>query len=334
MNVLHQLVQKENLSQHDAKNLLLDMMTGKFSDIQIAGMLIALKMRGEITDEIFGFIQALRENMISVDLPDAMDVCGTGGDGKQTFNISTAVAFVVAGAGVKVAKHGNRAASSCCGSADVLEALGVRISLKTEQAENVFKKVGMVFLFAPLFHPQYKNVSVVRKELGVSTIFNYLGPFISPARVKRQLIGVSNIEVAEKLAHVAIKLGYERLFIVTGDEEMDEISLSGKTTLFEVSGKEMLKTDIYPKLLGFEQTTEESLRGGDAKANAAIMQEVLSGKKSPKRDIVILNSAFALLAAGKVKRVEDGISLAEESINSGSSLQVLKNLIKETKKYA
>ena len=256
-----------------------------------------------------------------------IDTCGTGGDGKGTFNISTATALVVAGAGVKVAKHGNRSASSFCGSADVLEELGVNIQMTPRQAEDCLQKVGITFLFAPLFHPAMKHVAGVRKELGIRTVFNFLGPFVNPARVRRQIVGVSDRNIAEKLMEVAKYLDYEHLLIVISDDGLDEISISNKTRIFEIKNNRVRKFTMMPENFGIKRASIETIKGRDAKINAKIIERILEGEKGPKRDVVILNSAAALYVAGKVKDINSGIKLAEESIDRGKAKKILEQLI-------
>lgn len=333
-NILNKLVKKEDLTTEETQAFLNDVMQGVVTPAQIGAILIALRMKGETSEEIVGFIKAMRENMIPVNAGNAIDVCGTGGDSSGTFNISTAVAFVVAGAGVKVAKHGNRAASSKCGSADVLEQLGINLQLSSQQAEEVFNKVGMVFLFAPLFHPALKNLVTVRKELKTRTVFNFLGPFASPASVKKQLIGVPSIEIAEKLAEVGKILGYDHLLIVTSEDGLDEISISSTSTLFEVKDNSVKQFDINPVSYGFKKVSKKEVVGGSAEQNARLIKETLQGMKGSKRDIVVFNSAYALYVAGVVTDIKEGIKLAEESIDSGKARLVLENLVKETQKYA
>ena len=332
--ILNKLLDKKDLTQKESENLAKTILRGKVSQIQIGAILTALCSKGESVDELTGFIYGIKTHMAYVNGPDAIDVCGTGGDGKSTFNISTVVAFVVSGAGVRVAKHGNRAVSSTSGSADVLEALGVHIILTPIQVEEVLRKVGLVFLFAPLFHPTFKHVMPVRKELGVKTIFNYLGPFINPAKVKRQIIGVPSLNVAKKLAHVATNLRYDHLLIVTSKDGMDEISVASKTHAFEVKGKSITQKIIDPQEYGFKKVPFKEFLGGTATYNAKITLDILNNKKGPKRDIVILNSAFALFVAGKVNDVPQGIELAEKVIASGKAKDMLENLVKETQKYA
>lgn len=340
---LEQLIDKKDLTQRQARDLMELMITGELPASQLAAILVALRMKGETPNEIVGFVTGMRSHMTPLVTKGlVIDTCGTGGDRSGTFNISTTVALVVAGAGVVVAKHGNRAASSQCGSADVLEALGVHIMLSKEQAEKVLIKVGVVFLLAPLYHAATKHIAQVRKELGVRTVFNYLGPLANPALAKHQLIGVPNKEIAQKLAQAATQLGYKHLLIVTSADGLDEISLDKKTYGFVVKGKTIKTITIDPQKLGFKRASVAKLRGGDAEPgtgrhpaeqNAKIIRSILSGEKSAKRDIVVLNSAYALQVCGKAKTVKEGIQLAEESIDNGSAKKILEQLIQETKKY-
>lgn len=333
-DMLNRLIEKQSLTSVEAEIFLNDVMQDRISPVQLGAILVALRMKGESSEEIVGFIKAMRKNMIRVKAHNAIDVCGTGGDGRGTFNISTAVACVVAGAGVKVAKHGNRAASSKCGSADVLEELGINLQLSSQEAEDVLNKVGMVFLFAPLFHPAMKNVVAVRKELKIRTVFNFLGPFINPANVERQLIGVPGMEIAKELTEVAKKFDYKHLLIVTSEDGLDEVSTTSKSTLFEVKNNLVKQSLIDPAIYGFKRTSKEKLLGGSARQNAILIRELLQGKKDAKSDIVLFNSAFALFAAGAVADIKEGIKLAEKSIDTGAAISVLKNLVKETRKYA
>lgn len=333
-NLLDKITDKQDLTAKEASFLLEQIIDGKLNPSQIMAVLIGLHTKGESASEIVGFIQTMRKYMIKIHTPKAIDIVGTGGDGAGTFNISTAASFVVAGCGVKVAKHGNRAASSKCGSADVLEKLGVNINLTKDQAEKVFKKVGMVFLFAPYFHPALKQIAPIRKALGIRTIFNFLGPFLNPAGTTRQLLGVPNIEIAKTLAKVATKLNFIHLLLVASEDGMDEITTTGKTKLFEIKGSNLHIYTISPKQFGIKIASKKYLMGADAVSNAKIIENILKGEKGPKRDIILLNSAAALYTAGRVKSIKEGIKLAEESIDSGAALKVLENLIKETRKYA
>jgi anthranilate phosphoribosyltransferase len=333
--LLEKLFNKEDLTAEEISFLLNEFIAGELNDSQMTAFLIALRMKGETPDEIIGLINTMREHMIIFPKsPDAIDTCGTGGDGTGTFNISTTVAFVVAGAGVPVIKHGNRAASSNCGSADVLSELGVTTILQPSDAKKVFEKVGMIFLFAPLYHPATKRIVPIRKALGTRTVFNYLGPFLNPASVTRQIIGVPNPEIAKTLANVATQLGYDHLFLVTSSSGLDEIDINSTTKLFEIKGKNISEKIIDPQVFGFKMSLRKEIQGGDAIENAKILTDILLGKKSAKRDIVVLNSAYALVAAGKVSSATQGIDLAEKSIDSGAAFGVLKNLIKETQSYA
>ncbi len=332
-SILETLVQKKNLTTGEASDFLSGVMGGTVSPTMTAAILTALRMKGESLEEIVGFVRAMRSHMVSVSAPGAMDIVGTGGDGSNTFNVSTTTALVVAGAGVPVAKHGNRAASSRCGSADVLEALGVNIQLTKEQAEEVFKKVGFVFMLAPLFHPSTKNVVAVRKELKIRTIFNVLGPFANPAATKVQLTGVPDVESAKKLAAVAAKLGYKRNLIVTGGG-MDEVGLNAPTVAYEVRGVRVRKFAIDPQKLGLKKASSKALLGGDARENAVMVEAILKGEKGPRRDIVVLNSACALYAMGKARTIREAMPLAIHSIESGEACGILSNLRRETQHFA
>lgn len=334
-HLLNNIIDREDLSTKETEFLLEQVINGSLNSSQIAAMLIALRSKGETVDEIVGLINCMRKHMVSIATKEiAIDTCGTGGDGVGTFNISTAASFIVAACGVKVAKHGNRAASSKCGSADVLEALGVHIMVSAEQAVTILEKVGMVFLFAPLYHPAMKQIAPIRKELGVRTVFNFLGPFLNPAHVKRQLIGVPNPLIAKKLASVAAKLDYEHVLIVSSKDGMDEISIASPTHIYEIKCKKITSRVIIPSQFKLKKAPLSAIAGGDASRNSAIIFEVLEGKRSSYRDIVVLNSAHALYVSGKVKTVEDGIVLSQEAIDSGAAMQILQKLIKESKKYA
>lgn len=329
--LLQKLINKKNLSIAEAE-FLVDQLTNESTEpTVIASILTALKMKGESEDEIIGFIKGMRQKMISLEkVDDAIDIVGTGGDGSNSFNISTTSAFVIAGAGVKVAKHGNRAASSKCGSADVLEELGVNISLTPEKAQLVLEKVGMVFLFAPAYHPAMKVVGPVRKALKFRTIFNFLGPFLNPAKVKKQILGVPTPNLAKLLAEVGKKLNYEHLIIISSHDGMDEISIADKSTIYEIKKGQVKKIIFDPAKYGFAKSDLNDLKGGDALENAQIIRAILSGEKGAKRDAVILNSAVGLLVSGKVKNIKQGITLAEQSIDTDAAKQVLENLIKES----
>ena len=331
--ILDTLVEGNDLSAHDTRAFLESAAEGELTSAQIAGILVALRIKGETPAEILGLVEAMRSLMTTIEAQGAIDIVGTGGDGAGTFNISTASALVVAGAGIGVAKHGNRAASSKCGSADVLEALGVNIELTKEEAEEVYTKAGMVFLFAPAFHPATKNVVAVRKELKTRTIFNVLGPFANPAKTKRQLVGVSSREIAKKMLKAAKSLEYEHLLIVTGDDGLDEISIAAKTRAFLLRGSSTKAFTIDPRQFGIQKASVKDLAGSSATMNADIIRNILGGKKGPQRDVVVLNSAFALYVADAVKTPKEGIKRAQESIDSGKAREALKKLIHESVKF-
>jgi len=332
--ILNSLIEKKELTYEEIKFFLSNLINGNINPIQGGAILTALRIKGETVDEIVALINEIRKNMTHVYADRAIDVCGTGGDRKGTFNISTTTAFVVAGAGIKVVKHGGRAVSSRSGSADVMEKLGINIQLSAHQSKLIFYKTDMVFLLAPLFHPAMKQVALIRKELKIRTIFNFIGPFTNPASVKRQLIGVPNIEIAEKLAEVGKKLSYERLLIVTSEDGMDEVSTYSRTILFEINKDLIKKLIIDPKDFGFKKIDKKEILGGTAEINAQIIKNILSGIKGPQHDLVVFNSAFALYVAGAVTNIKEGIKVAENSIDSGKAKSVLENLIKETQKYA
>jgi anthranilate phosphoribosyltransferase len=323
----------EHLTVEEASSALSTIMTGQATDAQIAGLLIALRAKGETVDELVGFARTMREHGIKLHIedPNAIDMCGTGGDCLGTFNISTVASFVVAGAGVTVAKHGNRSVSSQSGSADVLTALGVNIQCSAETVQSCINRIGIGFLFAPLFHPAMKHAAKPRMELGVRSIFNMVGPLTNPAGVKRQLIGVYNPQVAPLLAGALQKLGAERACVVHSDDGLDEVTLSGGTIVHEVNGNGPLKEyHLQPKDFGLPLHSIESLRGGDKNNNAAITLELLQGKKCPARDVVIANAALGIYIAGKTITILEGKQKAEESIDSGKALEKLQNLIQST----
>lgn len=328
------LEKKQDLKQEQAEDLLGLLVGGGIDNTQIAEILLALAEKGETVDEIVGFACGMRKLMLTVDADeDVLDIVGTGGDGSNSINISTISAIVTAACGVKVAKHGNRAASSKSGSADVLEALGVNINLKPEKAKIVLDKVGLVFLFAPQFHPAMRIVGPVRKELKRRTIFNYLGPFLNPARATRMLLGVANLELAKKFLEIAKKLNFKHLIIVTSEDGMDEISVADKTFAFELKDGRVKEFMIDPQRLGFEKYLKTDLEGGVPKENAAIARNIINGEeKGAKREAVILNSAYGLLVSARVSNVEEGLKMARAAIDSGRAGEVLDSLVEETNK--
>lgn len=333
-NYLSLIREKHNLTTAQAEDLLGILVGGNVNNSEIAEVLLALAKKGETVDEIVGFAEGMRSLMLTVDTDkDVLDIVGTGGDGSNSFNISTVSAIVVAACGVPVAKHGNRAASSKCGSADVLEALGVNINLTPERASQILEKAGMVFLFAPAYHPAMKIVGPVRKELKTRTIFNYLGPFLNPSKASRMLLGVANLDLAKKFLEIAKNMNFKHLIVVTSEDGMDEISIGSKTRAFKLIDGVEKNFIIDPADFGFDKYKKEDLVGGDPKENAEIARGILNGEeKGAKRDAVIINSAYALLVSGKVKEVEQGINMAREAIDSGKAQKMLNSLIEETNK--
>ena len=325
----------KHLTTDEAANALGTIMTGNATESQIAGLMVALRAKGETVDEVVGFARTMREHAVKIEIddPDAVDMCGTGGDGLGTFNISTVASFVVAGAGVTVAKHGNRSVSSQSGSADVLTALGVNVQCPAERVRDCINHIGIGFLFAPMFHPAMKYAAKPRAELGVRSFFNVLGPLTNPAGVRRQLVGVYRAEAAPIVANALQKLGAKRACIVHSADGMDEVTLSGDTAVFEVnSGERMTEYRLQPSSFGYRQYGIDSVRGGDKNANAAITLDVLRGGKGPARDVVVANAALGIYVSGKASSVAEGKKLAEESIDSGKAMEKLDQLIRCTNK--
>ncbi|MFN7932991.1 MAG: anthranilate phosphoribosyltransferase [Bryobacteraceae bacterium] len=302
---LHRVANRENLSPEEAFAAMLEILEGQATTAQIAAFLVALRMKGETSGEILGFARAMRAkaNVVDVGLSGEtlLDTCGTGGDGGGTFNVSTVTAFVVAGAGVRVAKHGNRSLSSQCGSADVLEELGVDIAMTPERAAEAIREVGIGFLFAPAIHPAMRHAQPARAELKMRTAFNLLGPLTNPAGATAQLIGAPSEAAAELMAGALAGLGVERAMVVHGSDGMDEITTTGSTVVFTVRGEAVTRSVVGPEDFGVPVAKAEDLRGGDKKRNAAIAMEVLQGEKGPRRDIVLVNAAAALVVGGKAE---------------------------------
>jgi anthranilate phosphoribosyltransferase len=304
------------------------MMSGEATPSQMGALLMALRVRGETIDEITGAVTAMRSKMLRVTAPPgAIDVVGTGGDASGSYNISTCAAFIVAGAGVPVAKHGNRALSSRSGAADVLSALGIKIDLAPEAISRCIADAGIGFMFAPAHHPAMKHVGPTRVELGTRTIFNLLGPLSNPAGVKRQMVGVFSRQWVEPLAHVLQNLGSECAFVVHGSDGLDEITTSGPTAVAALENGTVRSFEIRPEDVGLERARPEALRGGDAETNADALKAVLEGKKGPFRDIAILNAAAALVVAGVAADLKDGVARAGKSIDSGEAEGRLDRLI-------
>ncbi|HEX7491657.1 MAG TPA: anthranilate phosphoribosyltransferase [Candidatus Limnocylindrales bacterium] len=320
------VVEGKTLSMDEAYGAMGSVMDGEATQAQLAALLVALRMRGETVEELTGFAKAMRERVLRVEAPEgAIDTCGTGGDGSHTFNISTAAAFVVAAAGVPVAKHGNRAMTSACGSADVLEALGVATDLNPAEAGEALRRDGFAFLFAQGYHPAMKHAGPTRKEIGVRTAFNLLGPMTNPAGALRQVVGVGSPSAAPKLAEVLRLLGAERALVVHGDG-MDELPLDGTGVLYDVTPAGVVRRQVVAAELGLTPAPMSALVGGDPAHNALLVEAVLAGEAGPRRDVVLLNAAAAFVAAGRVAGLGDGITLAAETISAGKATQLLQRL--------
>ena len=348
LDALHRIANhRQSLAREEARAVMTEVLTGQCSDAQIAALLVALHMKAETVEEIVGFAEAIRAAATPLELRanavldasgtgrDALvDTCGTGGDTSGTFNISTATAFVVAGAGVRVAKHGNRSITSKCGSADVMEALGVNINLLPPQIGACLEEVGIAFLFAPAMHSAMKQIQTVRRELHLRTIFNLLGPLTNPARATCQVVGVYSADLVEKLAEALSMLGLRRAFVVHGDDGLDEITITSPTRIAEVRDGQVRSYEVTPEEFGLQRATLEDIAGGDAALNANLIREVLAGKKSPRRDIVLLNAAAALVAAGRADHLRDAIPLAAQSIDSSAAQKKLDGLAAFSKSAA
>ena len=326
--ILEQLLEGNDLSNDRAFDVMLSIMSGKFNDAQIAGFLMALRAKGETVDEIAGFANAMREKMVSVPLASsAIDMCGTGGDARGTFNISTAASFVVAGAGVKVAKHGNRSMTSQSGSADVLQSLGIAIDNSLENSVEDIENIGLGFLFAPAYHPAMKHAIGARKSLAVRTVFNILGPLCNPANVKAQAMGIFHSDLTEVQVNVLKVLGSTDVMVFHGRDGLDEISTTTTTKISQMRNGGIVNTFEFDATdLGISQVTLFDLQGGKPEENAEIIKAIIKGETGPKRDIVLLNAAAGIVVGGKAQTLEEGFKLASESVNSGAALHVLNQL--------
>jgi anthranilate phosphoribosyltransferase len=349
LDALHRIAYHgQSLARAEAREVMSEVLAGQCTDAQIAALLIALRMKGETVEEIVGFAEAIRAAAAPLPIRGAdalavsgtgrdalaeeslVDTSGTGGDASGTFNISTATALVTAGAGVRVAKHGNRSISSKCGSADVVEALGINIQLSPERAAQCLREVGICFLFAPNLHPAMKQVQGVRRELRMRTMFNLLGPLTNPARASGQVVGVYSLDLVEKLAEALSMLGLHRALVVHGLDGLDEITITGTTRVAEAREGSVRSYEVEPEEFGMSRATLQEIAGGDAAENAAIIRAVLGGEKSPRRDVVLLNAAAALVAAGRAGRIGDAIPLAVQSIESGTAAEKLAALARFT----
>ena len=346
-DILHRVVNhRQSLSCEEARGVMAEILAGECTDAQIAALLVALSMKGETVEEIVGFAEAIRAaaTRLSIQQDSTVDVsgterdalvdtCGTGGDASGTFNISTATAFVVAGAGVRVAKHGNRSVSSKCGSADVMEALGVNINLPPARLAVCLEEVGLAFLFAPTMHSAMKYVQPARRELRLRTVFNLLGPLTNPAHASAQVVGVYSVELVEKLAEALSMLGVHRAMVVHGLDGLDEITITGPTRVAEVRDGGVKTYEVTPEEFAMKRGSIEDISGGDAEENAGIIREILGGKKSARRDVVLLNAAAALVAAGKADHLAEALPLAAKSIDSGAAAGKLAALVRFSKQH-
>src|ERR1035437_6551993 len=324
---IQQLVESVDLDRTQAAAAVDDIMNGEATDAQIAGFLVALRMKGETVEQLVGLVSSMRDHATEIVAPEgAVDTCGTGGDGAGTFNISTAAALVVRGAGATVAKHGNRAASSQCGSADVFEALGVPVTLPVAAVEECLRQAGIAFLFAPTFHPAMRHAANPRKELGARTVFNFLGPLANPPRVKRQAVGAGSLAAADKMVQVLAALGHERALVFHSEDGLDELSTAALAHVFELRDGQVQEHTVDSTSLGLPRSAAADLRGGDAPRNAQIVRAVLAGTPGPQRDIVVLNAAAGLVAAGRAEDLGAGMALAAAAIDDGSAREALESL--------
>ncbi|PIV21186.1 MAG: anthranilate phosphoribosyltransferase [Deltaproteobacteria bacterium CG_4_8_14_3_um_filter_45_9] len=337
------VVRGNNLTEVEMEKTMDEIMSGTATPAQIGSFVTALRMKGETVDEITGAARAMRAKAIKICLKNhlvnfdrdeiniedetILDTCGTGGDGTNTFNVSTASALVAAGAGVNVAKHGNRAVSSLCGSADVIENLGVKLDITRSDVERCIKEVGIGFLYAPIFHGAMRYAAGPRQEIGIRTIFNLLGPLTNPAGASAQVLGVYDLTLTEKIAHVLKRLGTREAFVVCGEGTLDEISICGPTLISHLKNGEVRTFDLTPEEVGFQRAAPETIKGGNAHENARIIREILNGQQGPKRDIVLLNAAAAFMAVGLDGDFKEGIERAKTSIDSGQAKEKLKQLV-------
>jgi anthranilate phosphoribosyltransferase len=322
------LLAGEDLTEQQTAAAMTEIMEGAATPSQIAGFAVALRAKGETTDEIVGLVRTMRAYARPVPVSgDLLDTCGTGGDRTGTFNVSTAAALVCAGAGARVAKHGNRAASSRCGSADVLEALGVKIELSPEGVARCIEVAGIGFCFAPVFHPAMRHAASPRRELGIPTVFNFLGPLTNPAGARHQALGVSDERMLDKMVAVLSRLGSERVVAFHGAQGLDELSTSGVSRVVESVEGDVRRWSLDPLALGFPPADLSEIAGGSAADNARLVLEVLDGRAGPRRDIVVLNAAAGLLAAGRAPDIETGVGLASEAVDSGRARAALASLV-------
>lgn len=329
---LNKIVRRKNLSGNEMSEMITEIFSGSITDAQIGAFMAALATKGETFEELAGAAKAMRRKALRIQVSSStvVDTCGTGGDAAQTFNISTTTAFIVAGCGVTVAKHGNRSVSSKCGSADLLEAMGVKLDINPEIVEEAIEEIGIGFLYAPLYHGAMRYAAKARKEIGIRSIFNMLGPLTNPAGANCQLLGVYAPELTEMFAQALRLLGTKRAFIVHGHDGLDEISVCAPTRISELKDDLIRTYDITPEHFFKGKANPKDLAGGNPEENADITRKILAGEKGPKRDVVVLNASAALVAAGKAKDFNEGISLAQTSIDSGAAAAKLEKLVRYT----
>ncbi|MCL6515552.1 anthranilate phosphoribosyltransferase [Alicyclobacillus sp.] len=333
-DVLQQVSQGRALDEDAAERFMHELMEGRVTAVQTAGLLAAMAVRGEAVSEIVGFARAMRAHSVRLDTGlDVVDTCGTGGDGGQTFNISTAAAIVAAACGVPVAKHGNRAVSSRSGSADVLHELGAAIQLSAEEALACLEETNLCFLFAQAYHPAMKHAAEPRKQLGFRTIFNILGPLTNPAGARRQVLGVYRADLVDKVAEALNRLGTTHALVVHGDGGIDEISLQGETLIAEVRDGRVRTYTVVPEDFGLRRAGLAALAGGDAAHNASIIRRVLEGETGPARDVVVLNAGAVLHVAGRADSIADGVRLAQAALDSGDAAAALSRFVEATHRY-
>ncbi|MDF2612447.1 MAG: trpD [Clostridia bacterium] len=332
---IKKLVEGNNLSIDEAEAAMNTIMEGMATDAQIAGFLTAMRMKGETIEEITACAKVMREKCTRLQTADeVIDIVGTGGDCTNTFNVSTVSAMVVAAAGIKVAKHGNRSVSSKCGAADILEELGVKLDITPEQNAKVLEEAGLCFMFAPVYHQSMRHVAKTRKELGIRTVFNILGPLANPAYAKLQILGVYDEKLIEPMARVLNNLGVKRALVVHGQDGVDEVSLCGPTTVYEINEGTIKAFVLTPEMVGLAACRQEELVGGAASENKQITLDILSGVKGPKRDMVLINSAVALYIAYNDKTLQECVKIAEEMIDSGKALAKLEEFAAATRKVS
>jgi anthranilate phosphoribosyltransferase len=331
-DILNRIIAGENLSAQETEDLMRRMMDDELTQVQLAGILVALRVKGETPDEVVGFARTMRNRARQLSISGSLaDTCGTGGDNSGTFNISTAAALIVAACGQPVAKHGNRAASGKCGSADVLEAVGVDVSLPPEGVSQCIEETGIGFLFAPAFHPAMKFAAVPRRELGVRTVFNLLGPLTNPARPSYQLLGVSSASLLDLMAQSLLKLGVERALVVHSEDGTDEISIAAGTSVREIRAGTIQSYEVGPEDFGVSRSDAGGVRGGDPQTNGAILKDVMNGIRGPARDAAVVNAAAALYACNRAASFREGTARAEAVLDSGAAADTLERLRKVSK---